>query len=186
MSVTSEADLVRQDAATLSSALSAGDITSVEVTQACLNRISAVDGTIHAFLHVDADAALATAQDVDRRRAAGEELGRLAGVPLALKDVLTMRGVPTTCGSRILEGWRPPYDSTIVERLRAADVVILGKTNMDEFAMGSSTEHSGYGPTRNPWDVERIPGGSGGPSRRSRRPWPSVPTRVDRSGSRHR
>ncbi|NDA48820.1 MAG: aspartyl/glutamyl-tRNA amidotransferase subunit A [Actinobacteria bacterium] len=164
MSVTSEADLVRQDAATLSSALSAGDITSVEVTQACLNRISAVDGTIHAFLHVDADAALATAQDVDRRRAAGEELGRLAGVPLALKDVLTMRGVPTTCGSRILEGWRPPYDSTIVERLRAADVVILGKTNMDEFAMGSSTEHSGYGPTRNPWDVERIPGGSGGGS----------------------
>ncbi len=164
MSVTSEADLVRQDAATLSSALSAGDITSVELTQACLNRISAVDGTIHAFLHVDADAALATAQDVDRRRAAGEELGRLAGVPLALKDVLTMRGVPTTCGSRILEGWRPPDDSTIVERLRAADVVILGKTNMDEFAMGSSTEHSGYGPTRNPWDVERIPGGSGGGS----------------------
>ena len=164
MSVTSEADLVRQDAATLSSALSAGDITSVELTQACLNRISAVDGTIHAFLHVDTDAALATAQDVDRRRAAGEELGRLAGVPLALKDVLTMRGVPTTCGSRILEGWRPPYDSTIVERLRAADVVILGKTNMDEFAMGSSTEHSGYGPTRNPWDVERIPGGSGGGS----------------------
>ena len=164
MSVTSDADLVRQDAATLSSALSAGDITSVELTQACLNRISAVDGTIHAFLHVDTDAALATAQDVDRRRAAGEELGRLAGVPLALKDVLTMRGVPTTCGSRILEGWHPPYDSTIVERLRAADVVILGKTNMDEFAMGSSTEHSGYGPTRNPWDVERIPGGSGGGS----------------------
>ena len=164
MSVTADADLVRQDAATLSSALSAGDITSVELTQACLNRISAVDGTIHAFLHVDTDAALATAQDVDRRRAAGEELGRLAGVPLALKDVLTMRGVPTTCGSRILEGWHPPYDSTIVERLRAADVVILGKTNMDEFAMGSSTEHSGYGPTRNPWDVERIPGGSGGGS----------------------
>ena len=104
MSVTSEADLVRQDAATLSSALSAGDITSVELTQACLNRIAAVDGTIHAFLHVDADAALAAAQGVDRRRAAGEELGRLAGLPLALKDVLTMRGVPTTCGSRILEG----------------------------------------------------------------------------------
>ncbi len=152
MSVTSEADLVRQDAATLSSALSAGDITSVELTQACLNRISAVDGTIHAFLHVDTDAALATAQDVDRRRAAGEELGRLAGVPLALKDVLTMRGVPTTCGSRILEGWRPPYDSTIVERLRAADVVILGKTNMDEFAMGSSTEHTG-GSIRQPASV---------------------------------
>ena len=164
MSVTSEADLVRQDAATLSRALSAGDITSVELTQSCLDRISAVDGTIHAFLYVDTDAALATAQDVDRRRAAGEELGRLAGVPLALKDVLTMRGVPTTCGSRILEGWRPPYDSTIVERLRAADVVILGKTNMDEFAMGSSNENSFFGSVSNPWDHERVPGGSSGGS----------------------
>jgi aspartyl-tRNA(Asn)/glutamyl-tRNA(Gln) amidotransferase subunit A len=115
-------------------------------------------------LHIDREAALATAADIDRRRTAGEELGPLAGVPLALKDVFTMRGVPTTCGSRILEGWRPPYDSTVVERLRNADVVILGKTNMDEFAMGSSTEHSAYGPTRNPWDLDRIPGGSGGGS----------------------
>jgi aspartyl-tRNA(Asn)/glutamyl-tRNA(Gln) amidotransferase subunit A len=108
--------------------------------------------------------AIAAARDVDRRRAAGEPLGPLAGVPLALKDVLTMEGEPTTCGSRILEGWRPPYDSTVVERLRSADVIILGKTNMDEFAMGSSTEHSAYGPTRNPWDLDRIPGGSGGGS----------------------
>lgn len=159
-----DGDLVRQDAATLGAALAAGEVTSEELTQACLDRIAEVDGTIHAFLHVDTDAALATARRVDERRAAGEDLGSLAGVPLALKDVLTMRGVPTTCGSRILEGWRPPYDSTIVERLREADVVILGKTNMDEFAMGSSTEHSGYGPTRNPWDIERIPGGSGGGS----------------------
>lgn len=157
-------DLVRQDAATLASALSEGEVTSVEITSACLDRIDAVDDRVHAFLHVDREAALSAAADVDARRAAGEQLGSLAGVPLALKDVLTMRGVPTTCGSRILEGWRPPYDSTIVERLRAAGVVILGKTNMDEFAMGSSTEHSGFGPTRNPWDLERIPGGSGGGS----------------------
>ncbi len=113
---------------------------------------------VHAFLHVDAEGALAAAADVDARRAAGEPLGPLAGVPLALKDVLTTRGMPTTCGSRILEGWRPPYDATVVARLRAAGLVILGKTNMDEFAMGSSTEYSAYGPTRNPWDLEPHPG----------------------------
>ena len=164
MSPLMNADLVRQSAATLASAIAEGEVSSVEVTTACLDRIAAVDGEVHAFLHVDRDAALAAAADVDARRSQGEALGPLAGVPLALKDVLTMRGVPTTCGSKILEGWRPPYDSTVVERLRAADVIILGKTNMDEFAMGSSTEHSGYGPTRNPWDLERIPGGSGGGS----------------------
>ena len=159
-----DGDLVRQSAATLAAAMQAGDVTSVQVTEACLARIDTVDDKVHAFLHIDREAALATAADIDRRRAAGEDLGPLAGVPLALKDVFTMRGVPTTCGSRILEGWRPPYDSTVVERLRNADVVILGKTNMDEFAMGSSTEHSAYGPTRNPWDLDRIPGGSGGGS----------------------
>lgn len=164
MSPLMDADLVRQSAATLASAIAEGEVSSVEVTTACLDRIAAVDGEVHAFLHVDRDAALAAAADVDARRSRGEALGPLAGVPLALKDVLTMRGVPTTCGSKILEGWRPPYDSTVVEKLRAADVIILGKTNMDEFAMGSSTEHSGYGPTRNPWDLERIPGGSGGGS----------------------
>ncbi len=159
-----EDDLVRQDAATLASAIARGEVSSEEVTRAHLDRIAEVDGEVHAFLHVLNDEAMESARAIDARRAAGERLGPLAGVPLALKDVLTMTGVPTTCGSRILEGWRPPYDSTVVERLRAADVVILGKTNMDEFAMGSSTEHSAYGPTRNPWDLERIPGGSGGGS----------------------
>ena len=157
-------DLIRQDAATLADAIAAGEVSSEEVTRAHLERIDAVDDRVHAFLHVMPEDALAAARAIDGRRAAGEPLGPLAGVPLALKDVLAMSGVPTTCGSRILEGWRPPYDATVVKRLRDADVVILGKTNMDEFAMGSSTEHSAYGPTRNPWDLDRIPGGSGGGS----------------------
>ena len=159
-----DGDLVRQSAAVLATAMAEREVSAEQVTQAHLDRIAEVDERVHAFLHVLHSEALDTARDVDRRRASGEQLGPLAGVPLALKDVLTMKGVPTTCGSRVLEGWRPPYDSTVVERLRAADIVILGKTNMDEFAMGSSTEHSAYGPTHNPWDLERIPGGSGGGS----------------------
>ena len=164
MSTPLERDLIRQSAATLAGAIAEGEVSAREVTQAHLDRIAEVDGEVHAFLYVDAEGALATADSVDASRAGGDPLGPLAGVPLALKDILAMKGVPTTCGSRILEGWRPPYDSTVVERLRAAGIPILGKTNMDEFAMGSSTEHSAYGPTRNPWDLERIPGGSGGGS----------------------
>lgn len=157
-------DLFRQSATTLASAIAEGQVSALEVTQAHLNRIDAVDGRVHAFLYVDRDGALSAARAVDARLARGESLGALAGVPIAVKDVLATAGVPTTCGSRVLEGWRPPYDATVVERLRSANLVILGKTNMDEFAMGSSTEHSAYGPTRNPWDLERIPGGSGGGS----------------------
>ncbi|MEI6373401.1 MAG: Asp-tRNA(Asn)/Glu-tRNA(Gln) amidotransferase subunit GatA [Actinomycetes bacterium] len=164
MSTPMQQHLTRLSAADIAAAISDGDVSATEVTRAHLDRIAEVDERVHAFLHIDDEGALATAAAVDAKRKAGEPLGPLAGVPLALKDVMTMRGIPTTCGSRILEGWRPPYDSTVVERLRAADVVILGKTNMDEFAMGSSTEHSAYGPSHNPWDLDRIPGGSGGGS----------------------
>ena len=156
-------DLTRLSAAELSTHLASGEVSSVDVTQAHLDRIAAVDGDVHAFLHVNA-AALETAAQVDADRAAGVALPELAGVPIAIKDVLCTLDMPSTSGSKILEGWVPPYDATVVARLRAARMIPLGKTNMDEFAMGSSTEHSAYGPTRNPWDLERIPGGSGGGS----------------------
>ncbi len=155
--------LTRLSAEQLGEKLTAKEISSVEVTQAHLDRIAGVDGDIHAFLHISA-AALSTAADVDSRRLAGESMGPLAGVPIAIKDVLCTFDMPSTAGSRILEGWIPPYDATVVRKLREGHLVPLGKTNMDEFAMGSSTEHSAYGPTHNPWDLERIPGGSGGGS----------------------
>ncbi|MGO2659490.1 Asp-tRNA(Asn)/Glu-tRNA(Gln) amidotransferase subunit GatA [Mycetocola reblochoni] len=155
--------IVGLTAAQLAERLGAGEVSSVEATSAHLDRIAAVDGDVNAFLHVS-DHALEVARSIDDRRAAGEELGPLAGVPLAIKDVLVTTDMPSTSGSRILEGYMSPYDATVVARSRAAGLVPLGKTNMDEFAMGSSTEHSAFGPTRNPWDLSRIPGGSGGGS----------------------
>ncbi len=160
-----DGDLTRMTATELAGAIHRGEVTAVEVTQAHLDRIADVDPAVHAFLYVDAQGALEQAAAVDAARSAGRPpASPLAGVPLALKDIVVQAGVPATAGSKILEGWIPPYDATVTRKLRDAGIVILGKTNLDEFAMGSSTENSAYGPTRNPWDLDRIPGGSGGGS----------------------
>jgi aspartyl-tRNA(Asn)/glutamyl-tRNA(Gln) amidotransferase subunit A len=148
----------------LTDAYRRGDLTPTAVAEAYLARIDALDGRVGAYLTVVRDQALAAARESELRWRAGAPLGPLDGAPVALKDVLCTRGVRTTCGSKMLEGFVPPYDATVVERLRAAGAVILGKTNMDEFAMGSSTEHSAFHPTRNPWDLARVPGGSSGGS----------------------
>jgi len=142
----------------------AGELLAETVAGETLARIAALDPGLHAFLHVARDAALEQARELDRRRSRGDVLGPLAGVPVAIKDAICTRAMPTTAGSRILAGYVPPYDATVIGRLRAADAVIVGKTNMDEFAMGSSTENSAFGPAMNPWDRTRTPGGSSGGS----------------------
>jgi aspartyl-tRNA(Asn)/glutamyl-tRNA(Gln) amidotransferase subunit A len=154
--------LIDLTATELLAQLNAGQVTSAEVTQAFLDRIDRVDGQVRAFLQVDRSGALEQAEQIDRRRKAGQAVGRLGGLPVAIKDVLCTRGQVTTCASRMLQDFRPPYDATVVAKLKAADAVILGKTNMDEFAMGGSTENSAFQITHNPWDLERIPGGSSG------------------------
>ena len=156
--------MIRKNASEMAAALAAKEISSVELVNAHYERIAEVDSQVKAFLHLDKEGALAQAKSIDDARAKGETLSPLAGVPVALKDIFTQKGVPTTAGSKILEGWRPPYDATVTANLKKNGLVILGKTNMDEFAMGSSTENSAYHPTHNPWDLTRIPGGSGGGS----------------------
>jgi len=160
-----ETGLTSLTAAELAEKIHSREITSREVTQAHLDRIAETDETINAFLHVGADEALAAADAVDASLDKGEApASALAGVPLALKDLLTTTDAPTTAASKMLEGWMSPYDSTVTRKLREAGIPILGKTNLDEFAMGSSTENSAYGVTRNPYDLDRTPGGSGGGS----------------------
>lgn len=162
-------DLFRLSAEDIATKVRSGELSAEEVTQASLAAIQAAQ-SLNAFLHVSSQAALKSARDLDARRARGELLGPLAGLPIAVKDALCTRDAPTTCGSKILvgarenKGWVAPYDAGVVEKLRSADAIIIGKTNMDEFAMGSSNENSAFGPARNPWDVSRVPGGSSGGS----------------------
>src|SRR4051794_9651993 len=156
-------DLTRVTATGLLAQLNAGEIRSEELVRAYLDRVERL-GRLNVFVHLKPESVLEQARRVDARRQAGERLGVLAGLPVAIKDVLCVEGEPTTCGSRMLRNFKPPYDATVIARLRQAGAILFGKTNMDEFAMGSSTENSAYGPTLNPWDEERVPGGSSGGS----------------------
>jgi aspartyl-tRNA(Asn)/glutamyl-tRNA(Gln) amidotransferase subunit A len=144
----------------IASKVQTGELTAEQAVEDSLARIAALDGELHAFLRVSREEALAQARGVDQKRARGEALGRLSGVPIAIKDAITTRDIESTAGSKILSGYSPPYDATVIARLRAADAIVIGKTNLDEFAMGSSSENSAFGPTRNPWDLTRTPGGS--------------------------
>ena len=156
--------MIERTAAELLVLLSGGDISAEDLTRSFLDAIHKRDPAVRAFLHVNEESALNQARNIDGKRKRGERLGPLAGIPVAIKDVLCIKGQPTTCGSKILENFVPPYDAHVIQRLRQADAILLGKTNLDEFAMGSSTENSAYQVTRNPWDLERIPGGSSGGS----------------------
>jgi aspartyl-tRNA(Asn)/glutamyl-tRNA(Gln) amidotransferase subunit A len=156
--------MIERPASELIPLLSKGDVTAESVASAFLKAIREREPKVRAFLHVDEANALEQARAVDTKRKQGEKVGPLAGVPVAIKDVLCTAGQPTTCGSKILKNFVPPYDATVIKKLKQADAVLIGKTNMDEFAMGSSTENSAYQVTRNPWDLERIPGGSSGGS----------------------
>ncbi len=162
------AEIYELSASELAVKLRAGEVTSEDAVKAHLERIEKLDGVINAYLHVNAEEALEVAREVDQIRAAGgaeaEALHPLAGVPIAIKDLIVTKGQPTTAASRMLEGWMSPYDATVITKIREAKLPMLGKTNLDEFAMGSSTEYSAFGVTRNPWDLDRIPGGSGGGS----------------------
>ncbi len=156
--------MIEAPAHELLASLQKGDVSAETLAAAFLKNIRERDSTIHSFLHVDADDVLTQARKIDAKRRAGQTVGKLSGLPIAVKDILCTQGQPTTCASKILQNFVPPYDAHVITRLRQEDAILLGKTNMDEFAMGSSTENSAFGPTRNPWDVERTPGGSSGGS----------------------